>query len=116
MAEAQDFSEGSFGKHIKRLRKVRKLSQEELAERSGLAADTVRRLEHADFSPSLKTLRKVCGGMGISVSTLFSGFEQRSHDPFIDDLVALLEGCSPETVRVVTRVARELLTFLGETE
>ncbi len=52
-----------FGAHVKRLREVRRLTQEELAVRSGLAADTIRRLEHQEFSPSLRTLRKVCKGL-----------------------------------------------------
>jgi DNA-binding XRE family transcriptional regulator len=44
-----------FGRHIRRLRRARDMTQEQLAERSGLSSDTIRRLELADFSPSLDT-------------------------------------------------------------
>ena len=66
----------SFGRHVRSLRARRKLTQDVLATRAGLSADTVRRLEHGDFSPSLDTLIKLCSGLSISMSTLFAGFEQ----------------------------------------
>src|SRR5687767_5920452 len=68
-------SQDKFGAHVKRLREVRRLTQEELATRSGLAADTIRRLEHQEFSPSLRTLRKVCKGLDLSVAAMFNSFE-----------------------------------------
>lgn len=64
-----------FGKHAQLCRRVRGLTQEELAERSGLSADTIRRLEKSSFSPSLDTLCKMCDGLQISLSTLFEGLE-----------------------------------------
>lgn len=105
---------GEFGKHVKRLREVRGLTQEQLAERSNLAADTVRRLEHQDFSPSLRTLRKICAGFGISLSTLFNSFELPSADPVLKELNLLLHGRSPKTLHVVMRVAQELVAQLDD--
>jgi transcriptional regulator with XRE-family HTH domain len=65
----------TFGQHVRSCRLARGLTQEELAEASGLSADTIRRLEHGQFSPSLRTLSKVCGGLDIGLSTLFIAFE-----------------------------------------
>ncbi|HLT35877.1 MAG TPA: helix-turn-helix transcriptional regulator, partial [Enhygromyxa sp.] len=45
-----------FGRHVRSLRRARGMTQEVLAQRSGLSADTIRRLEHGSFSPSLETL------------------------------------------------------------
>lgn len=39
-----------FGLLVRELRNVRGLTQEQLAEKSGLAADTIRRAEHGSFS------------------------------------------------------------------
>ena len=90
------------------------MTQEQLAERSGLAADTIRRLEKSNFSPSLKTLRKLCAGLGISLGTLFQAFELPRTDPLIADLVGLLEGRSPQILKLVTRVVREVLRGVDE--
>jgi transcriptional regulator with XRE-family HTH domain len=64
-----------FGQHVLSLRRSRKLTQEGLADAAGLAADTIRRLEHGTFSPSLQTLRRICRGLGLQLSTLFTSFE-----------------------------------------
>lgn len=66
---------GRFSKHVKSCRKARGLTQEVLAERSGLSTDTIRRLEQTAFSPSLDTICKICEGLGLSLSTLFISLE-----------------------------------------
>ena len=90
------------------------MTQEELAERSGLASDTIRRIEKQNFSPSLKTLCKLCGGLQLSLVSFFGGLELPDTDPVIDELVGLLEGRSPKTISIVARVVRELLRGLED--
>jgi transcriptional regulator with XRE-family HTH domain len=38
-----------FGEHVRLLREARGLTQDALAQRSGLSADTIRRIEHDSF-------------------------------------------------------------------
>jgi transcriptional regulator with XRE-family HTH domain len=64
-----------FGKHVRSLRRARGITQQDVAERSGLSADTIRRLEHEEFSPSLNTLQCLVDALGIRLSTLFLGYE-----------------------------------------
>lgn len=71
----------SFGAHVRSLRRVRGLTQDQLAERSDLATDTIRRMEHGAFSPSLDTITKLCGGLGLLRSTLFEAFELGERAP-----------------------------------
>lgn len=69
-----------FGKHLRRLRVARGLSQEQLGERGGLSSDTIRKLEYGRCSASLLTLRCLAKGLGLSVATLLLSFEQRDVD------------------------------------
>jgi transcriptional regulator with XRE-family HTH domain len=64
-----------FGHHVRRLRRERGLTQESLAERAGLSSDAIRKIERGQMSPTLKTLRRLCHGLGISLSALFDGWE-----------------------------------------
>ena len=97
----------AFGRHVRSLRRARGLTQQVLAEASGLSADSIRRLEKGDFSPSLDTLRKLCEGLALSPATLFTAFEVGDAGRF-DELAAVLRGASDAEVEQVTRVARAL--------
>ena len=79
-SRARSPTEHAFGRHVRSCRKARGLTQEALAERSALSADTIRRIESGSFSPSHETLRKLCRGLGMRLSTLFEGFETADRD------------------------------------
>jgi transcriptional regulator with XRE-family HTH domain len=73
MTEMADPAPKPFGAYVKRLRQTHRLTQEVLADQCGLSADTIRRLEHGAFSPSLDTIRKVARGFNLSVAHLVRG-------------------------------------------
>lgn len=102
-SETRSPEDTAFGRFVRLLRKGRGYTQEVLAERARLAADTIRRLERAEFSPSLDTLRKVADGLGIDLATLFSAFALG--EPGTDrELLAMARSLSPHEIRVSIRV------------
>jgi transcriptional regulator with XRE-family HTH domain len=100
-----------FGKHVRSLRRARGMTQDVLAERCGLSADTVRRLEAGTFSPSLDTLKKLCNGLDLRVSTLFESFELGQRDE-AREIVDLLAGRSARDLALATRVLRAMFDEL----
>ena len=100
-----------FGRHVRSLRRARGLTQEVLAERSGLSADTIRRLEHGSFSPSLETLRKLCVGLELLLSTLFEAFELGVRNES-RELIDLLATRTPRELTLATTVLRALFAEL----
>ena len=101
----------TFGRHIKSLRKVRGMTQEGLAECSGLSADTIRRLEHGAFSPSLETLQKLCTGFELALSTLFEAAELGARNER-QELRDLLITRTPRELELGARVLRALFDEL----
>jgi transcriptional regulator with XRE-family HTH domain len=87
------------------------MTQELLAQRSGLSADTIRRLEHGSFSPSLETLRKLCIGLELRLSTLFEAYELGARDE-LRELADLLATRNPRELVLATRVLRSLFDEL----
>ena len=83
----------------------------ELAELARLSADTIRRLEHGSFSPSLDTLRGLCRGLGMSLSTLFLSYEVGEPEPAAE-CVDMLRGRSDAEIKLVTNLVRALLDEL----
>ncbi|MEH7493628.1 helix-turn-helix domain-containing protein [Neobacillus niacini] len=75
-----------FGKALKRLRKDRKLSQEELADLSGLDRSYISILERNLKLPSLYTILALASGLGIKASEFMIEMEnqvfERVNAPF----------------------------------
>ena len=83
-----------FGGYIRRLRTRRYLTQVELAGRSGISVDGLRRVESGVGSPSLDTLAKLSLGLGISLTSLFAGLEADRSLPLAAELLEFLDGMS----------------------
>lgn len=61
----------SFGNRIRTLRAERKISQEELADRSGLHKNYIGMVERGERNPSLKNIYKFANALDINLSELF---------------------------------------------
>ena len=61
-----------FAEKIKDLRKLNKLSQEQLAEKSNLSPTYVGNIERAEQNPTLTTLEKIAKAFNITVGELIS--------------------------------------------
>lgn len=102
-----------FGGHIRRLRVSRGWSQSTLAERSQISVDTLRRIEHGELSPSLHTIGGVAEGLGISLATLFRGFEV-GEVQWRDELLDYLDGRSATEHRKALALIKAILGGDGE--
>ena len=61
-----------LGERIKRIRKQKGLTLEEVANRIGKDRQSIHRLEKGDFNPSYVYLVEVCKGLDIDVRELFA--------------------------------------------
>lgn len=59
-----------FGRNLKKLREGQKMSQMELAEKSGLDVTTINELENTDRQPMLKTTWKIANALKIKPKDL----------------------------------------------
>ena len=78
------------GKRIKALRKKHGLTQEQLAERAGIHVNTIRKYELGYRKPKIAQLKKIAGGLEISVIE-FLDIEIENEA----DLIAVLKKISP---------------------
>ena len=61
----------SLGQRIKALRADRALQQRQLAEKAGLTPSMLSQIESGRLTPSLHTLGKLAGALGVSIGSLF---------------------------------------------
>lgn len=101
----------ALGERIRQLRTLLGLSQEALAERSGLHPTQVQRIEQGKLDPRLSTLGSLSRGLGIDLSDLMR-LGSRSGSTPTDQLVHLLTGRPIGDQQLVLEVARTILVNL----
>ena len=63
----------ALGDRIKALRAERQLQQRQLAEKAGLTPSMVSQIESGRLTPSLNTLGRIAGALGVPIAVLFDG-------------------------------------------
>lgn len=59
-----------YGENIRTARRIKGLKQQELAERCGLARESLSRIERGHSKPSLDLLEKIAAELDVTVSDL----------------------------------------------
>lgn len=72
-----DHDANLFGRNLCLTRRRRGLSQEKLAQRTGLCRDTIYKIEMGQRSPRLDTLLVLIDALGVDLGELFEGFRAR---------------------------------------
>jgi transcriptional regulator with XRE-family HTH domain len=101
-----------FGTRVREMRTARNMTQDALAEASGLSVDGIRRIERAGFSPSLNTVLRLCSGLHVDPSTLFASLESARRDD-VREFCDMLAGRSAAEIRVARRVLSALFAAEG---
>lgn len=63
-----------FGDAVRKARMAAGLTQEELADRSGLDRSYIGGVERGKRNPTLAVIEKIADGLGLSVAELFSSY------------------------------------------
>lgn len=74
----KDSTSASLARNIKRLRERRGLTQQELAETSGVPRPTIANLESGTANPTLAVVLRVAGTLGATVEDLVTGTGPRA--------------------------------------
>lgn len=72
MSSASKIPRPSLGKAVRFLRETKKLSQRELAAKSGIDATEISRLEKGRGNPTHETLQRVATGLDVPCSQIFT--------------------------------------------
>ncbi|MEK6815839.1 MAG: helix-turn-helix transcriptional regulator [Nitrospirota bacterium] len=99
-----------LGGRIKEIRRLRRLSQEEAAERVGIDSKHLSRIEVGRGFPSLQTLEKLAQVMDVEIRDFFE-FAHRAENPkeLKTSLAGLLKGADPDRLRLLVKIARAVV-------
>lgn len=70
----------TIGRRIRQRRQIRRLSLQDLAQKSGLSVALLSQIERNISTPSLRSLRQVCEGLDMPMSWLFEEHHEENSD------------------------------------
>jgi transcriptional regulator with XRE-family HTH domain len=98
-----------LGQRVAAQRKLAGLTQEELAEKVGVAPETISRLERGASVPSLASIEKIAHVLNVEMPVLFQFRERETpKDRALDRLLAVVRKRPAEDVEVVADVASRM--------
>lgn len=98
-----------LGHRIRDARKRCRLTQQKLADQTGLAIKTVQDIEKGRKNPTYETLSRLVERLGISADTLFPS-ETPLENEELQNLIRKFQSCSPENQKILLNT----LDFLAE--
>jgi transcriptional regulator with XRE-family HTH domain len=93
--------------NIRAARKAKGLTQFQLAERSGLSADFIGKVERGTTSPSIESLKHIVDALNVSLSYLFEGEQETGSSK--EALIKLIQLCRDrehEDINLVLGIAQ----------
>lgn len=107
-----------LGHRIKKLRKERQLSQEQLAERIDKSVDTVSNIERGKFSPRLDTALELAEALDVEVFELFQvrdlPLEDKEKTKLLDEIFDLLKDQSDEILQFTLAQTKQIVSLKGK--
>lgn len=100
-----------LGERIRRLRKERNLSQDQLAELSGLHTNYVGQVERGEKNLTIETLKKVVDGLGVSLEELFRYLGPMKKKDAFGEIVELLAERPRQDQEMALRVLKAVLEW-----
>ncbi|WP_328801356.1 helix-turn-helix transcriptional regulator [Paenibacillus sp. LX16] len=103
----------SVGERIRTIRKAKGLTQQQLAELSGLDDAYIGSVERGERNFSIDTLEKVLTALNVTISELMFSKEHMAKDETIrqeavDEFVALTSRLNEEQISILRRVSKEV--------
>lgn len=98
-----------MGNRIKSARKKKKITQEQLAEMTGLSNNYISNIERNCSIPSIDTLLKICNSLGITPDFVLLDSIYISNEYLKDEIAQKLNKCNNKNIRLVSKFCDLLL-------
>lgn len=107
-----------FGQRVQQLRRLKNLTQEDLADAIGRSVDTISNIERGFSSTRLDTIAQIAKVLGVSLSEMFefsAGQDKgKEHRREIDRLIRLIATCPKTRLPALTKIIEQALELTNE--
>ena len=103
-----------IGQRIRTLRREKKLSQEQLAEKVWISTTHMSHIENGSTKLSLPVLVDLAAALDVSVNELLAGQSSQCPSAGYEQVKELLNGCSEKQLRIITEVIKSTKAALDK--
>lgn len=97
-----------FGKRLKELRKINKLTQEQLSEIIGLDPKQICRIENGACFTTFETLQKISKVFNVEISDLFLYEHKKSKDALINEMNEIFQSASNDQIELIYKIVKAI--------
>ena len=101
-----------FGRRLQLARKEKRLTGEQLAEKTNLSTTYIRQLENGSRIPSLPVFIDIINALDCGADAILADSVSASNDIVISELSGKLNGLSPERLSEITTVVDAMLSYM----
>ena len=105
-----------IGRRIQEIRKMRKMSQADLAEYTNMSVSYISHIETFIKKASLESLVRIANVLGVTVDQLLNGNQVNDRVEYSAELAELLSDCNSCEKRILFEVAIAVKNSLRENE
>ena len=106
--EAQNLNYAAIGSRIRYIRRREKLSQEQLAELSGLSRQSISNIETNRKKASVEALVSIASALNVSLDDLL----RNPKDDTLSELIYLYKQCSPKERLLLLSLSKSIFSVL----
>jgi len=103
-----------LGEELRRLRKFRKLSQEEVAERAELHPTYYGQVERGEVNPSIKTVLQIVAAIEIDPAQLINSvlkIKKSEKDSLLNEILIMLKGASTKQLMLIRSLVADTVEW-----
>lgn len=97
---------GVIGERLKKARKKKNLTQEQLAEKIEVSIAFLSRIERGSSQINLKRLSQICSLLDVTEGEILNGVSNSSSKYLNSEFTELLDNCSPEKQKLIYDIAK----------
>lgn len=98
-----------LGKRIRSLRRIKDLSQEELAEKANMSGKYVGEIERGQANITIDILEKISTALNVEISELFDHQHEIDRQELIPKINSLLEDADDQNLQTIFRIIKSIL-------
>lgn len=105
------FDYSIIGNRIRRAREDKGITQETLAESMEVSNAYISKIERGRTPVNLENLDKICTVLETSTDYILRGTNTTTEDYMRSEIIDMLEGCSPEKIKLIALVIKPILEY-----